>query len=272
VSAIATPALAASVALSVNEINNFLMSSSTGGFTFSGFTFSNDTAATEDGGTGGADMMDAPAACIGGDCASWENEFFSHTPSTAEFSYGDAQIKNTDVLGGNGEASAIGEVVVNDGIAHASGSNVLTSVFLDVQVSTIIDFYFNADALLQTSISGAGISSAANMAFNISLTDPLNVAVFSWSPDGAAGGIFGGTEISDAFDMNYGITGTTTYDPGSGVFRAMTDSLAAGQYTLNIKMENQANAASVVPVPPALWLFGSGLLGLAGISRRRRRG
>jgi len=28
--------------------------------------------------------------------------------------------------------------------------------------------------------------------------------------------------------------------------------------------------SSAVPVPPALWLFGSGLLGLIGISRRKR--
>jgi len=31
-----------------------------------------------------------------------------------------------------------------------------------------------------------------------------------------------------------------------------------------------ANPASVVPVPAAVWLFGSGLLGLAGVARRKR--
>jgi hypothetical protein len=30
------------------------------------------------------------------------------------------------------------------------------------------------------------------------------------------------------------------------------------------------NAVSAVPVPAAVWLFGSGLLGLVGISRRKK--
>jgi hypothetical protein len=29
------------------------------------------------------------------------------------------------------------------------------------------------------------------------------------------------------------------------------------------------NSTSAVPVPAALWLFGSGLIGLAGVARRR---
>jgi len=29
-------------------------------------------------------------------------------------------------------------------------------------------------------------------------------------------------------------------------------------------------AASPVPIPPAVWLFGSGLLGLVGIARRKK--
>jgi hypothetical protein len=40
------------------------------------------------------------------------------------------------------------------------------------------------------------------------------------------------------------------------------DSLGDVSYTL-------AAAASAVPIPGALWLFGSGLLGLIGISRRK---
>ncbi|MEA3242882.1 MAG: VPLPA-CTERM sorting domain-containing protein [Pseudomonadota bacterium] len=30
-----------------------------------------------------------------------------------------------------------------------------------------------------------------------------------------------------------------------------------------------ATASSVVPIPAAVWLFGSGLLGLVGIARRK---
>ena len=91
---------------------------------------------------------------------------------------------------------------------------------------------------MQTSVTGTGLTSAANMFFNISLTDSFG-EVFSWSPDGAIGNIVGGTETADAFDLNYGISGNTTYDPTLGLFSATTNSLSAGYYTLNIKMENQ---------------------------------
>lgn len=38
----------------------------------------------------------------------------------------------------------------------------------------------------------------------------------------------------------------------------------------NAIVDNNPGTWSVVPIPPALWLFGSGLLGLAGIARRKK--
>ena len=35
---------------------------------------------------------------------------------------------------------------------------------------------------------------------------------------------------------------------------------------------NSCSAVSAVPVPAAVWLFGSGLLGLAGLARRKTSG
>jgi hypothetical protein len=40
--------------------------------------------------------------------------------------------------------------------------------------------------------------------------------------------------------------------------------------TLNVSNDTLTFAPAVVPLPAAVWLFGSGLLGLAGIARRRR--
>jgi hypothetical protein len=37
-----------------------------------------------------------------------------------------------------------------------------------------------------------------------------------------------------------------------------------------ISSDWNVNITGVVPVPPAVWLFGSGLLGLVGIARRRK--
>ena len=158
---------------------------------------------------------------------------------------------------------------MTDGIAYAAGSNVMTST-LRFGDPTGLRFAFLADPLMQTSISDIRLgSTAANMFFNISMTDAKGAEVFSWSPDGAKGGIFGGTEDSDPFDLNYGITGNTIYDPIAGEFIAETNVLSAGFYTLNIKMENQANG-TFVPIPAAAWLFGSGLIGLIGFARRKK--
>ena len=54
----------------------------------------------------------------------------------------------------------------------------------------------------------------------------------------------------------YGWSDTTTFNSFAGV----TDV----NYSITL-----TGAASVVPVPPAIWLLGSGMLGLAGITRRK---
>lgn len=40
----------------------------------------------------------------------------------------------------------------------------------------------------------------------------------------------------------------------------------------NINLKRGANAVTTIPVPAAVWLFGSGLLGLIGIARRKKAG
>jgi len=263
----AAPAQAGSSALSVNDISSFSMTIN-GGYTLYPFTFSNDAAASEDGGTGGVDALDAPAACVGA-CGGFNNQFFGHGPAASEFSYGDAKINNTSVLHGNGAASSIGETAVHKGFGYASGSNVMSSGFFLVDPGATIDFLFDSDPFMKTTSTGAG-SSAASTFFNISLAQ-ANIPVFSWSPNGQAGGITGGTENADPFSLDYGIGGNSTYDPLLGMFSASTDTLTGGLYTLNITMENQVNAAATVPVPAAVWMFGSGLIALSVISRRRPR-
>lgn len=42
---------------------------------------------------------------------------------------------------------------------------------------------------------------------------------------------------------------------------------AAGEFGLTLKQSD--NGAAVVPVPPALWLLGAGLMGLVGVARRK---
>ena len=65
-----------------------------------------------------------------------------------------------------------------------------------------------------------------------------------------------------------------TYNPGTGAF-ALTWStpvslLVYGQTISSIATVSLSGTATPVPVPAALWLLGSGLLGLAGVARRRK--
>ena len=55
-------------------------------------------------------------------------------------------------------------------------------------------------------------------------------------------------------NLSFGFGATATGNNGSGVFY---DNLSFAQ-------------VAPVPVPAAVWLFGSGLLGLLGVARRRK--
>lgn len=64
-------------------------------------------------------------------------------------------------------------------------------------------------------------------------------------------------------DLNFSYFGATTFSSALGYFDAEDGSLnlVSGIWT--------DYNATVVPVPAAVWLFGSGLLGLVGIARRK---
>ena len=63
----------------------------------------------------------------------------------------------------------------------------------------------------------------------------------------------------------------TTYDAATGAFTATWDSvIVGGSFNGNLGQWTMTGNVSAVPVPAAVWLFGSGLVGLAGIARRRK--
>ncbi len=70
-------------------------------------------------------------------------------------------------------------------------------------------------------------------------------------------------------------TGNMIFDaqPGKYFLSIFADTLRScdlGQFGLNLHaLSGTPNTPSAVPVPGALWLFGSGLLGLAGMVRRK---
>lgn len=80
-------------------------------------------------------------------------------------------------------------------------------------------------------------------------------------------GIFG-----DHFGADQSLAGiaTGTYDDVTGAYEmSWTKTLTQGHVGEDLTL-TFAGQASVVPVPAAAWLFGSGLIGLAGVARRKK--
>lgn len=261
-------AWASSYAVSYNTISGFNLSFGGGAGSLTPFTFSVDAALTTYGVDAGLGMMDAPAACVN---CSYNNDFTSHGNAT-EFAYGDAKIANANVQGGLGAASSIGEASAFNSAGLAVGSNTMTAGFTVSGTPGSVSFAFLSSPYMSTMLASGGVSANANQLMFVSIYKG-STNVFSWQPDGILGNAFGGTESADPFTLNSSLTANALFNPGSGSFAAATNSLSTGNYTLKITMANYVNAtsATVVPLPAAAWLFGSGLLGLVGVVRRKKK-
>lgn len=256
-------------ALSTNSISNFGIGFSNLS-TFFTFSFNGNTAAINGISQSNGGVLDAAASCV--NCAH-TNSFTPHSASASSYAYGDSQILSDNVTAGLGAAKAIGEVYLSGSTAetaYAHGVNTMSgSIF--VPTSTVMSFNFFAAPNLEATLSSGGLWAAANMAMTVTLTQGSST-IFSWAPNGAIGGVYGGTDTLDPFSLNTSLArltnGTSSIIPGTGQFQAATNVLGAGLYSLNITMTNTAQAQTV-PVPAAVWLLGSGLIGLIGVARRR---
>jgi hypothetical protein len=103
-----------------------------------------------------------------------------------------------------------------------------------------------------TSTAGAGVWDSTG----------IGASVGNWFSNGPV--TFPGvtTDELNTFQSLYGVTG----NGGSTVAKLQVYSLGSLELTSNGTLET---APSTVPVPAALWLFGSGLLGLLGVGRRK---
>jgi hypothetical protein len=93
--------------------------------------------------------------------------------------------------------------------------------------------------------------------WDTSTGDAFNL--FGFSSIGVPVGYLSGTSISGTATKFGSTLASTGFDPGSYV-STITNGASTDTITVNI---------GAVPIPAAIWLFGSGLLGLIGIARRR---
>lgn len=256
-------------AVSSLGVNNLGITFS-GPATSSGFTIATDSAALGGAGIGSANSLDATASCLG---CGYTNAFSAHGQSVTPYSYGDALITGS-ILNGTAAASDIAETSVGAGSGSATAGSSFRRFISLANNGTQISFNFNADPLLTALLVPGGVAGAANMSFSMTLTDMTGHSIFSWTPDGILGDVVGGTEISDPFNLNLGLSvmnpELSMYDPVAGRFSAVSAPLARGSYQLSISMFNSAFVeGGTVPEPGVLQLLASGLAGLLFSHRRK---
>ena len=143
----------------------------------------------------------------------------------------------------------------NDGITNANGS---TDIGRNVSRSG-------------TAHAGSQGSELANLFYNVlgNVSEYDSSGVFD---DGCAGSCLTSTgPFSNV--QSFGYWSATEYAPNT--VGAWGFNMNGGYQSVNVKNNSfygwavQSGDVSAVPVPAAVWLFGSGLLGLAGVARRK---
>lgn len=141
--------------------------------------------------------------------------------------------------------------------------------------SSITDVYFDDGTLLGIAslTNGPGVSfaqdaSPPDLPGGNSISPPFQVTagfLADSNPPAQPNGVNPGEWLKVFFNLQSG-----------GTYNDVISELADGRLRIGIHVQGFANGGSEsfvntpVPVPAAVWLFGSGLLGLAGIARRKK--
>lgn len=202
---------------------------------------------------------------------------------------------NTDMSSITGEAS----VAANGSIVWTMGESAVEVNWLSGNADPVLDFGVSAS----TGDSGGTFSFSFDLP--IALQGPINASSsvsYSLTSGTSAGAQIGTTitpNIVSAFEVDTSVGGLDPLNKGvdvgntfgftggpltqdSQIFTAsntFTGNLAYDLMAVNINFSLSANSSvgvsgfvqqTPVPVPAAVWLFGSGLLGLVAVARRRK--
>ena len=242
---------------------------------------------TVNGNVSGGGPMNIAQACLGVVCPGQDNYAHTTAPGANQLARADSNLQGAALSGIGPPTGATSQTVAevlltSNGVGGGDSGLGLNSTFTLTLASTKnLQLAFSADHYLRTLLTALdqpGSSARASSALSFTIDQVIGgntVNVFSWAPNGQAGGIFGGTEDLDQGNLNDTIAtlipGTTSVRDlaGDQLFKAHT-TLAAGTYQFSINQATFANGVQVVPEPGTMLLAGVGLLGVV-LSRRRAK-
>jgi hypothetical protein len=134
---------------------------------------------------------------------------------------------------------------------------------LSIRPSGVLDTWENLIKTTQALNTNAGgtnssVFGTSTAAAGIFDTTTVSANPATWYLAGGATGVSG---LGNAWNL-YGVTGTTTGNVALSILGTAT--LSANGVTFAA-----TSSGTPVPLPAAIWLLGSGLLGLAGVGRRK---
>lgn len=287
----AAPAQAGVVAMADLAINSLGLLTSTGGLftavtvnaeTRTGNASSNYNGPSTNGGNASSnvtgDTVDVSYRCAGNCGAAvnaayggqLENNGSTHlSNAVANYALGDMYISGS-VFGvaqpnpsGLTRANAAATNTSNTGGANATIQNGLsvTTTFTATQTASV-QLFLGFDAFVRTWIdslaSNEKASSSASIGWSIGIQDD-NGDVFFWRP----------TEVNKNYSA-FSIASNKDYTLASTIFSGFFDVVAGTNYQVTIQQSSNATM-SYVPEPASIGLAGLALLGVAGVTSRRRR-
>ena len=163
--------------------------------------------------------------------------------------------------------------------ADFTSPNYYDSASYNANVAAPYYYYYNSFTLSANTalvISAAATVTAAANGHNLYYADyaQANASFNLWGAGPSGGGSQSSYDSASVYGSSYLGQGPWTATD-SRTLGASFLNLTSGDMTGNLQVSASAYGttyASPVPVPAAVWLMGSGLLGLAGIARRNQQG